>query len=190
MYDYITIERRYGSGGHEIATLLAERLGYRMYDRKVVVETCKRMDLPYGMVSGMDERNAVKQIFKAKGNKHPALEDQIYETEVAVIREAAEKPGCIFVGRCAGEIIKDKKPLRVFITASEEFRLGRAVEKENQEPDEARNVMNQFDKKREKFFSSHAGARWGSSEFFDVIINTSTLGIEASVTMLEALVRC
>ena len=33
MYDYITIERKYGSGGHKIADTLAERLNYRLYDR-------------------------------------------------------------------------------------------------------------------------------------------------------------
>ena len=43
MYDYITIERTYGSGGHKIAEQLAKRLNYRLYDRSVVVETCKRM---------------------------------------------------------------------------------------------------------------------------------------------------
>ncbi len=189
MYEYITIERRYGSGGHDIATRLAEKLNYRLYDRQVVVETCKRMDLPYVMVSEMDERNPMRPIFNPKGSKHPSLEDQIYETEVSVIREAAEKPGCIFVGRCAGEIIKDKKPLRVFITADEDYRLERAVTREKQDPGKAHDVMNQFDRKREKFFSAHAGAKWGSSDFFDIIINTSTIGTEASVAMLEALVR-
>ncbi len=189
MYDYITIERRYGSGGHDIATILAEKLSYRLYDRKVVVETCKRMDLPYGMVSGMDEQNSMRAIFNPKGNKHPALEDQIYDTEVSIIREAAEKPGCIFVGRCAGEILKDKHPLRIFITAGESFRLERTVTKEKQDPDKAREVMSQFDKKREKFFSKHAGAKWGSSDYFHLIINTEDIGIEASAAMIEALVR-
>jgi cytidylate kinase len=120
MYEYITIERKYGSGGHEIADKLAKKIGYRLYDRGVVVETCKRMGLSYEMVSGMDEQTPVKAIFKAPGQEHLSLEEQIYNTEAEIIKEAAEQPGCIFVGRCASEILKDKKVLRVFITAGDE----------------------------------------------------------------------
>ncbi len=189
MYEYITIERRYGSGGHEIATALAEKLGYRLYDRNVVVETCKRMDLPYAMVSGMDEQNSIKPIFKARGNEHLPMEDQIYNTEAEIIREAAETPGCIFVGRCAAEILSEKEPLKVFITADDDYRMHRALTVEKLDPGEAWDVMQKFDKKREKFFTTHAGVKWGSSEYFDIILNSGELGTEACIAVLEQLAK-
>ncbi|MCR4673970.1 MAG: cytidylate kinase-like family protein [Lachnospiraceae bacterium] len=189
MYDYITIERRYGSGGHEIATELSKRLKYRLCDRNVVVETCKRMELPYEQVSVMDEQNPIKPIFKPKGNEHLSLEDQIYNTEVEIIREAAEKPGCIFVGRCAAEILKDKKCLKVFITASDEFRMNRALTVEGLDASKAKDVMQKFDRTREKFFTTHSGAKWGSSEYFDLVLNSGELGISACVSILEQLAK-
>ncbi len=189
MYDYITMERRYGSGGHEIATALAQKLDYRLYDRNVVVETCKRMDLPYAMVSGMDEQTSIKPLFKARGSEHLPMEDQIYNTEAEIIREAAEKPGCIIVGRCAAEIIRDKEPLKVFITAGDDYRMHRALTVEKLEPDQAWDVMQRFDKKREKFFTTHSGAKWGSADYFDIILNSGVLGTEACVSILEQLVR-
>ena len=111
MYDYIAIERTYGSGGHKIAEQLAKKLNYRLYDRSVVVETCKRMGLDYDVVSGMDEQNPVKTFFNAPGD-NPSMEEKIYNTEVDIIKEAAEQPGCVFVGRGASEILKDKRFLR------------------------------------------------------------------------------
>lgn len=185
MYDYIAIERKYGSGGHSIAAELAKRLGYRLYDRGVVVETCKRMGLSYDQVSGMDEQTPVKAIFKAPG-EHLSLEEQIYNTEVSIIKEAAEQPGCVFVGRCASEILKDKKVLKVFITADTDYRMDRSISVEKNEPDKAEEVMNKFDKKREKFFTTHSGQKWGSPEYFDLIINSGNVGVDAAIALLEA----
>ena len=188
MYDYITIERKYGSGGHSIAEKLAKKLNYRLYDRCVVVETCKRMGLSYDQVSGMDEQTPIKAFFKAPG-ENLSMEEKIFNTEVEIIREAAEQPGCIFVGRCASEILKDKKCLRVFITADEPYRKGRAVTVEGIEGAKAEEVMRKFDKKREKFFQLHSGEKWGSSEYFDLILNSGQLGEDACVTLLEALAK-
>lgn len=189
MYDYIAIERKYGSGGHEIADKLAKKLGYQLYDRGVVVETCKRMGLPYDQVSGMDEQTPVKALFKASGTDNTSMEEKIYNTEVEIIKEATEKPGCIFVGRCASEILKDKKCLKVFITADTAFRMKRAISVENIEADKAEDVMKRFDKKREKFFTTHSGYKWGSTDYFDIVLNVSELDEEACVAMLEALVK-
>ena len=189
MYKYITIERKYGSGGHHIAEALAKRLGYRLYDRGVVVETCKRMGLSYDQVSGMDEQTPIKPIFKAPGNEHLSMEEQIYNTEVDIIREAAEKPGCVFVGRCASEILKDKKCLKVFITADDDYRLYRSITVEKNEKDKAEDVMKKFDKKREKFFTTHSGGKWGSPDYFDIVINSTHLSEEDCVALLEALAK-
>lgn len=189
MYDYITIERKYGSGGHKIADTLAKKIGYRLYDRGVVVETCKRMGLPYDQVSGMDEQTPVKALFKAPGTDNVSLEEKIYSTESDIIREAAQEPGCIFVGRCASEILKDKKCLRVFITANDNYRKNRAITVEKNEPDKADEVMKRFDKKREKFFTTHSGAKWGDPEYFDLILNSDKLGEDACVAILETLAK-
>ena len=188
MYDFITVERKYGSGGHEIAAKLADRLGYRLYDRSVVVETCKRMGLSYDTVSEMDEQNPVKTFFKAPKND-ASLEEKIYQTESDIIKEAAEKPGAVFVGRCASEILKDKKCLKVFFTADDDYRLNRAKTVEKIEADKADDVMKKFDKKREKFFTTNSGGKWGSPEYFDIIINTTTVDNDSIVAMLEAIAK-
>ena len=188
MYDYVTFERQYGSGGQEIATKLSERLGYKLYDRGVLVETCKRMDMDYAYIHELDETAPSKLFFRAPGS-NLSLEEQIYNTEVEVIKEAAQSAGCIFVGRCASEVLKDKKVLRVFVTASEEYRLGRAVSVENIPKDKAEDEMRKVDKRREKFFVSHAGSNWKSPEYFDLIINSGSIGIDAAVDMLEKIIK-
>ena len=186
MYDYITIERSYASGGNEIAKELAKRLGYRLYDHNVVVETCKQLNLPYNMISEMDEQVPVKTIFNVPGEKYLSMEEQIFNKEKEIIEKAAEEPGCIFVGRCASEILKEKKCLRVFITAPDAYRAKRTETVEKIPKDQVQKTMRKFDTKREKFFTTHSGAKWGSSDYFDIILNSETLGMETCVALLQA----
>jgi cytidylate kinase len=188
MYDFVTFERLYGSGGQEIATQLSKRLDYRLYDRGVLVETCKRMDVAYSYISQLDETAPSKLFFRAPGSTL-SLEEQIFETEREIIREAAEKPGAIFVGRCASEVLRDKRVLRVFITADDEWRLDRAVTVENIPADQAEGQMRKTDKRREKFFNAHAGNNWRSPEYFDLILNSGRLGINTCVNLLEDIIR-
>lgn len=188
MYDFITIERQYGSGGQSIAKRLAEDLGYRLYDHGVVVETCKRMDVSYSYISGLEEQAPPKTLFRAPGS-NLTLEEQIYRTEVEIIREAAQQPGAIFVGRCASEILKDRKVLRVFFAADDAYRLDRAVRVEKITPDQAEEEMRRNDRRRERFFNTYAEGKWGSPEYFDLLLNTSRLGADACVKLLKALVK-
>ena len=41
MYNIVTIERRYASGGNEIGQKLAEALGYKLYDRNILIKAAK-----------------------------------------------------------------------------------------------------------------------------------------------------
>ena len=188
MYEYVTFERQYGSGGQEIATKLSKRLGYRLYDRGVLIETCKRMNVDYAYISNLEETAPSKLFFRAPGAE-ATQEEQIFETETLVIREAAQTPGCIFVGRCASEILKDKKCLRVFVTADDEYRLDRAVNVEHVPADQAEGQLRKVDKRREKFFNAHSGNNWHNPEYFDIILNTGRLGIDACVDILEGVIR-
>lgn len=186
MYEFITIERSYASGGHQVATELAKKLNYRLYDHEVLVETCRRLDMPYIMIADMDENIPAKNPFAVRGDKYLPLEEQIFNTEKEIILDAVKEPGCIFVGRCACEILKDYKCLKVYITADKDFRMNRAIEVEKIEPNNVEKMMQKFDTRREKYFSAHANTKWGAPEYFDMILNSGELGIDACVDILSA----
>lgn len=189
MYDYVTIERSYACGGHEIASILAKKLNYRLYDDNVLVETCKRLNMPYNMLSNLDEQAPIGIHTKFHGEKLLPLEEQIYRTESEIIRDAAAEPGCIFIGRCASEMIKDKTCLRVFITADLDFRKNRALNVEKIPPKELDHTMKKFDTRRKKFFTAHAHAKWGTVEFFDLVLDSGHLGIETCAEILVTACR-
>ena len=187
MYDFITIERSYACGGHEISTALSKKLNYRLFDHNVLVETCKRLDLPHNVVYDMDEKVPVKTPFKVPGHKYLSLEEQIFNTETEIIQEAVKEPGAIFVGRCASKIINDienVRSLKVFITASHSFRKERALNVEKLDPAHVDNLMHKNDVRREKYFTAYAKAKWADPGYFDLILNSGELGIKACVDIL------
>ena len=58
MYHIITIERRYASGGHEIGKKLAEALGYKLYDRNILLEAAQKLDIPFYNIETLEESSS------------------------------------------------------------------------------------------------------------------------------------
>lgn len=197
MYHYVTIERQFCSGGQEVASLLAKKLGYKLYDHDILVETAKRLDLPAIYISDLEETAQSNPLFNlsqtALGGlakkKNIPLSDQIFNMEKQIILDVSEGQNCIFVGRCASHILKDRDDcLRVFIYADNAFRTERAVAKENIEPDKAAAELKRVDKRRSDFFAAHTGRKWGEREFFPLSLDSGALGVSACVEILAAAV--
>lgn len=49
--------------------------------------------------------------------------------ESKIIQEVAEKSDCVIVGRCADYVLRDMKPIRLFIYADMEYKIARCKAK-------------------------------------------------------------
>lgn len=198
MYRYIAIERQFCSGGQEVASILAKKLGYKLYDHDILVETANRLELPAIYISDLEETATTNPLFNlsqtALGGlskkKNIPLSEQIFQAEKQVILDVAENESCVFVGRCAGHILSEKEDcLRVFIYADDAFRLERARTRENIPMEKVEAELKRVDKKRADFFANHTNHKWGAKEFFPISLNSSTLGIEACAEILASAVK-
>lgn len=197
MYRYVAIERQFCSGGQEVASILAKKLGYKLYDHEVLVETANRLELPAIYISDLEETASTNPLFNlsqtALGGlskkKNMPLSEQIFHAEKQVILDVAKDQNCVFVGRCAGDILKEEECLRVFIYADDSFRLQRARNKEKIPMEKVESELKRVDKRRSDFFTSHTGSKWGSKEFFPISLNSATLGVEACAEILAAAVK-
>ena len=174
MYRYVAIERQFCSGGQEVASILAKKLGYKLYDHDILVETANRLELPAIYVSDLEETSSTNPIFNlsqtALGGlskkKNIPLSEQIFQAEKQVILDVAENESCVFVGRCAGHILSEKEDcLRVFIYADDAFRLERARTKEKIPMEKVEAEMKRVDKRRSGFFTNHTDCKWGAGIF-------------------------
>ena len=190
MYHIITIERPYASGGSEIGKKLAKTLGYKLFDRNILVEAAKNLDVPQIYINNLEETSSGGFIFNlsrsSKGNENSLpMAEKLFAEEKRIIEKAADEGGCVIVGRAAGYILKDRKDcLRVFVHADKEFRIQRAIEKEGLNRTDAENTIKKIDKRRKGFYNSVTEWKWGDPEFFEVCFDSSKLGIELCIKLL------
>lgn len=198
MYNVITIERRYASGGHEIGKRLAEALGYKLYDRNILMEAAQKLDIPFFKIEGLEESssgNILLNLSKTplgglSGNKDLPLADKLFLEEKRIIEQAAEEGNCVIVGRASGYILREKEnTLRVFIYADHEKRVQRAIEREGIQKVEAENALKKNDKRRRNFHSALTNQEWGDPKGYDMYLNAGNLGIDLCIKILMEAVK-
>ena len=194
MYHVIAIERLYASGGNEIGKRAADALGYKLYDRNLLTESARSLDIPAIHIESLEETSSGSFLFNlaktsplggGPSEKDLPMADKLFEAEKNIIEKAAKEGGCVIVGRAASYILKDRDDcLKVFIHADPEVRRKRALEKEALKESEVESTMKKFDKRRKEFYNSVTKWEWGNPRYFDLCLNSGNLGIEMCVKLL------
>ncbi|MCB6201096.1 AAA family ATPase [Extibacter muris] len=134
----------------------------------IAQELSKRLEIPV-----YDKVNVEQELYK-----------NIYESEVEVIKELAQKP-CIILGRCASEILKDRKNVfNIYVCADKEDRVRRIMEKDGISYEEADEKVERTDEERALYYHEHTGKAWGDVNNYHMILNTSDLGVENCADIL------
>ena len=197
-YKIITMEREFGSGGNEIGRRVAKKLGIELYDRNILVEAAKRLDIPPIYIGDLEETAPGSIIFNlsktaiggSRKDSSLPMSEKLFLEEKKIIEENVEKHDCVIVGRCASFILYDRADcLKVFIYADKDYRINRAIQTENIAPAEAEDFLRKSDKRRSNFYNTHTGWKWGDMSKFDLCLNTSSLGLDACVDILAGMMQ-
>ena len=117
----VTINRQFGSLGRPIAAKIAEALGIDYYDRDIVEETAKKMNIQMSTVFEQEEKERSSFFYMQfpLGHGNSELQNKIFETQRQIILNIADKGSCIIVGRCADYILgKMPNHISIYITAN------------------------------------------------------------------------
>lgn len=195
----ITVGRQYGSGGREIGTMLAEKLGIAYYDDMLLKEAAKESGLCEDLFHSFDERpksflysiamdpySFSMNHVTAKGN----IEQQVYLATYETIKKLADKGPCVLIGRCADYALKDRDDvINIFITAPLSNRIERVACRNDISLDEAKDRIKKTDKSRASYYNYYSSKDWGEAKSYDLCIDSSLLGIEGTVELLEQMIR-
>ena len=132
----IAISRQYGSGGRELANILAEKLGYKLYDRQIVHMAAAQLgisDMSEAQLKEFEDKVPPLSlkfmpfyIFGMSGAK--PMNHKMFEQEAEIVRRLANDGNCIILGRCADVILRDNPNVcSVFVCANDEFREERGL---------------------------------------------------------------
>ena len=194
----ITVGRQYGSGGREIGTMLAEKLGIAYYDDMLLKEAAKESGLCEDLFRSFDERPksflysvAMDPYSFSMNHVMPkgSIEQQVYLATYDTIKKLADKGPCVLIGRCADYALKDRDDvINLFITAPLENRIERVARRNGITGDEAKERIKRTDKSRASYYNYYSSKDWGDAKSYDLCIDSSLLGIEGTVELLEKLV--
>ncbi len=181
----IVIGRQYGSGGHDIGKILADKLGFDFYDQEIIKMAAGTTGMTSEFIEKREETmtnsllyDLVNQMYQYRDEKEEAPKDKIFDAESKVIRELADKGDCIIIGRCSDYVLRDnKRVLKVFFNAPIESCSKRVMERLGVEYSEAQRKIRKEDKSRADNYRYYTGRMWGASSNFDLTINTD-LGID------------
>ena len=107
-----------------------------------------------------------------------------FDTEAEAIRELAKEP-CIILGRCASDILKDKKNvLNIYVCAEKDCRIKRIMELDQLPYEDAKQRVEETDARRTEYYYEHTGKAWGDVNDYHMILDTSLLGVENCADIL------
>ena len=194
----LTIGRQYGSGGREIGQKLAELLGYKFYDSEILAVAAESSGYSEGAVSQYDEKPGSSLIYSlymstttagSTGDMLP-MNQKLAFAQFDAIRTLAREDNCVFVGRCADYVLKERKDLvSIFIHASPENRRRRAVDAYGVAAESVDKVIKKQDKQRKEYYNFFTHRDWGAASNYDLCIHSDFLGIEGTVEVLATFVR-
>ena len=198
----ITIGRQFGSGGHEIGQMLADRLEIPLYDHRLVSMAAQELKLREDTVRKVDESSL--KMFVTSYSVSPAsymdfvsatsymqsLNENVYRQQTEIIRALAGEGPCVIIGRCADYVLRDFPGcINVFICADKEERVARIAERYGLTERKAAEKVRKTDRERRYYYELHTGLEWGSIDSHQLLINASLMGREKIVQLLEMTYR-
>ena len=176
----IAIGRQFGSGGHDIGKILAEKLGYDFYDAEIIQMTAGTTGYTPEFIKKNEEimtnsliYDLVNQMYLNADMQDEAPKDKIFEAECQVVRNLAKKGNCVIVGRCADYVLRNSgNCLKVFFSAPLMSRIRRVAQRQNISEGEAKATVQKNEKLRADNYRYYTRRMWGAAGNFDLSLNT------------------
>jgi len=198
MINVITIEREYGSGAGNIARMLAERLGWSLWDNEITNEIARRLKCSVHSVEEREERldptyyRLLKVFMRGSyeasfsGSNLELLDAEgLFRLFESVVKEIAKRGNCVIVGRGGSYYLRESKnALRVFVYAPPQEKI-RRLTAQGKTAQEAEELVATVDAERAAFVRKYHAKSWPLRELYHVMLN-SQVGDELVLKMILA----
>lgn len=189
----ITINREYGACGRTVAKALSEALGIPWYDRDFVKITAEKSGYTEKEIKENSEELSIKDqlidtIFS--NASYTSAHDAVFRAQRRVMIEMAKSP-CIIVGRTSNFIFRDAgiPSFDIFLHGDIEFRVKRAAELGENGNTDLHKYVESRDAKRQHHYKHYAKGNFGDYREYDMCLDISRLGVEATCDMLISLLK-
>jgi hypothetical protein len=197
MIHAITIEREFGCGASEIASLVASRLGWSLWDERLTQEIARLTESTPEAVEQREWRSdpVVYRVFKDflrgafEGGLPPANRLHLLDARrIAAVSEIAVKTALssgpsVIVGRGSQFFLRNRKDVfHVFLYASRDHKIRRLISR-GAAQDEAIEQVDTTDQARAAFVREYLGLKWPEPHLYHAMFNTE-MGESCTAKML------
>ena len=195
----ICVGRQLGSGGHDIARMLAMDFNAKYYDKELLNLAAKESGISEKFFEQNDERRG---IFRSLFHLHAShvgdnnmynndfSQENLFKFQSDAILKAADEGSCVFVGRCADYVLRERTDVvSVFVSASKRFRIDQIMAKLKVDAPTANKYIKQRESQRASYYNYYTGKKWGSAESYDLCIDSSVLGLQATERFIADFIR-
>lgn len=196
----LTVSRLFGSGGSEVAAIVAKQLGWSLLDNEVVDAVAARLGLSSAEVQAREERvpslverlasamtmGSQEWMTPAAAAKRPTPE-QLIDVTRHIIQEAIGRGPIVVVGRGAPAMLAERADaLHVFCYAPRKALVARTMKRESLSAEEATRLVDDTNREREQWVRLHWERDWRAHDNYDLSVNTERLGIQGAADLVIA----
>lgn len=187
----IALAREYGSGGRVIASELAKKYGIKLYDSNLIEIVAKEKNGNFEQFKKYDEKARNIFLSRTVNDFSNSPEDVIAQMQFDYLKKQAENgESFIVLGRCGSYVLRDYPNLiRIFITGDMPQKIERIAEIENLDEQTAEKAVIKFNKRRKAYHNYYSKEKWGDSRYYDLTINTSKIGYDNTVDLIDQYVQ-
>ena len=195
----VTFARGFGSGGKEIASMLAKDLGIHCYENRILTLASQMSGLDEKLFLDINERvrgnggftSFLRGLPRSRQyiarNEKFVSDDRLFEYQSQIIHNLADQESCVIVGKCADYVLRDRQNVvSIYIEAPRAFCLERTMQKMKVSADVAAATIENTDKYRADYYKYYThGNYWTNPVNYDMTLNSEKVGIERCVKVIE-----
>lgn len=195
---YITIEREYGSGGTLIGKGLAERCQVPCYGQEILERASERLQISVDEIRKYEEKATNSVLYslymlcqtQSMSGEMLSSDGKVFVEEQNAIKEFASQGSAIFMGHCASEALKDyDNVVRVFIHADSQTKKERIIADYGISEANVSAAEKKNNKRRASYYSANTQKKWSDLHNYDIVLDSSKLGIDGCVNLLAGIFR-
>ncbi len=186
----VTVGCEYGSGGLEIAKMIAEYFGIEYYDRDLVDKVVQEIGVDKDLVEEADKKMGVRYAFDTSyGVRYANLSNRVIDAQFQTIRDFA-KNSCVIVGRSSDYILKGTDDVvNVFVYAPKNDEIAAVMKRKGVNQKKAEEIWEQKEKSQHARREYITGKKRGDRHTRDILVNSSLLGWEATARFIEEIIE-
>ena len=187
----ISIGREFGSGGHVIAEALAKRFDLPLFDHNILEHIAIEKNVSHEKLKKYDEQPKNKLISRKVRGHSNSPHDHVAEMQFDFLKRKAENgESFVVVGRCSETKLKGYGNLvSIFVLGDREVKKERVKEVYSLSDEEASRLMEREDLKRKLYHNNYCKGKWGDARNYDISINSSRVGLDTTVDLLETYIN-